>query len=40
MKIGAMVESFRLGFRAGVEKAAELVIEGIQTLTGKNKKKA
>ena len=30
MKIGAMVESFRLGFRAGVEKAAELGIEGIQ----------
>lgn len=30
MKIGAMVESFRLGFRGGVEKAAELGIEGIQ----------
>ncbi|MBQ3791982.1 MAG: sugar phosphate isomerase/epimerase, partial [Clostridia bacterium] len=30
MKIGAMVESFRLGFRAGVEKAAELGIAGIQ----------
>ncbi len=30
MKIGAMVESFRLGFRAGVEKAASLGIEGIQ----------
>lgn len=30
MKIGAMVESFRLGFKAGVKKAAELGIEGIQ----------
>ena len=30
MKIGAMVESFRLGFRGGVEKAAELGAEGIQ----------
>lgn len=30
MKIGAMVESFRLGFRGGVEKAAELGIAGIQ----------
>ncbi len=30
MKIGAMVESFRLGFRKGVEKAASLGIEGIQ----------
>lgn len=30
MKIGAMVESFRLGFKAGVEKAASLGIEGIQ----------
>ena len=30
MKIGAMVESFRLGFRGGVEKAASLGIEGIQ----------
>lgn len=30
MKIGAMVESFRLDFKAGVEKAAELGIEGIQ----------
>lgn len=34
MKIGAMVESFRLGFRAGVEKAAELGIEGIQAYAG------
>ena len=30
MKIGAMLESFRLGFRGGVEKAASLGIEGIQ----------
>lgn len=30
MKIGAMVESFRLGFRGGVEKAASLGIEGLQ----------
>ena len=30
MKIGAMVESFRLGFKNGVEKAASLDIEGIQ----------
>ncbi len=30
MKIGAMVESFRLGFRGGVEKAASLGIKGIQ----------
>ena len=30
MKIGAMVESFRLGFKDGVKKAAELGIEGIQ----------
>lgn len=30
MKIGAMVESFRLGFKNGVEKAASLGIEGIQ----------
>lgn len=30
MKIGAMLESFRLGFRGGVEKAAALGIEGIQ----------
>ena len=30
MKIGAMVESFRLGFRGGVEKAAELGAAGIQ----------
>ncbi len=30
MKIGAMVESFRLGFRESVEKAASLGIEGIQ----------
>ncbi len=30
MKIGVMVESFRLGFRGGVEKAASLGIEGIQ----------
>ena len=30
MKIGAMVESFRLGFKGGVIKAAELGIEGIQ----------
>lgn len=30
MKIGAMVESFRLGFRGGVEKAAELGVAGIQ----------
>ena len=29
MKIGVMVESFRLGFRAGVEKAAELVLAAI-----------
>jgi hypothetical protein len=30
MKIGVMVESFRLGFRAGVEKAAALGAAGIQ----------
>lgn len=30
MKIGAMVESFRLGFKDGVKKASELGIEGIQ----------
>ena len=30
MKIGAMVESFRLGFKNGVEKSASLGIEGIQ----------
>jgi len=30
MKIGAMVESFRLGFRGGVEKAASLGVAGIQ----------
>ncbi|MBE6616333.1 MAG: sugar phosphate isomerase/epimerase [Ruminococcaceae bacterium] len=30
MKIGAMLESFRLGFRGGVEKAASLGIEGVQ----------
>ncbi|MBR7146169.1 MAG: sugar phosphate isomerase/epimerase [Oscillospiraceae bacterium] len=30
MKIGVMVESFRLGFRAGVEKAAQLGAAGIQ----------
>ena len=30
MKIGAMVDSFRLGFRGGVEKAASLGVEGIQ----------
>lgn len=30
MKIGAMVESFRMGFKNGVEKAASLGIEGIQ----------
>jgi hypothetical protein len=30
MKIGAMVESFRLGFRGGVEKAAALGVEGVQ----------
>lgn len=30
MKLGAMVESFRLGFRGGVEKAASLGVEGIQ----------
>jgi sugar phosphate isomerase/epimerase len=30
MKIGAMVESFRAGFRGGVEKAASLGVEGIQ----------
>lgn len=30
MKIGAMVESFRLGFRKGVEKAASLGVEGVQ----------
>ena len=30
MKIGAMVESFRLGFRGGVEKAAALGVAGIQ----------
>ena len=30
MIIGAMVESFRLGFKNGVEKAASLGIEGIQ----------
>ena len=33
MKIGAMVESFRLGFRAGVEKAAELGISIINEET-------
>lgn len=30
MKIGVMVESFRLGFREGVEKAASLGVKGIQ----------
>ncbi|MDD6800320.1 MAG: sugar phosphate isomerase/epimerase [Firmicutes bacterium] len=30
MKIGAMVESFRLDFRAAVEKAASLGIQGLQ----------
>lgn len=30
MKIGAMVESFRLGFRGGVEKAAALGCSGVQ----------
>ena len=30
MKIGVMVESFRLGFRGGVEKAAALGAAGIQ----------
>lgn len=30
MKIGVIVESFRLGFRKGVEKAAELGVSGIQ----------
>ncbi len=30
MKIGVMVESFRLGFRGGVEKAASLGAAGIQ----------
>ena len=30
MKLGAMVESFRLGFRGGVEKAAALGVDGIQ----------
>ena len=39
MKIGVMVESFRLGFRAGVEKAAELGAAGIQAYaTGTVKK--
>ncbi len=32
MKIGAMVESFRLGFRGGVEKAASLGVEGVQAM--------
>ncbi len=30
MKIGAMLESFRLGFKGGVEKAASLGINGLQ----------
>lgn len=30
MKIGAMVESFRAGFRGGVEKAASLGVAGVQ----------
>jgi hypothetical protein len=30
MRIGAMVESFRSGFRGGVEKAAALGVEGVQ----------
>ncbi len=30
MKIGAMVESFRAGFRGGVEKAAALGVDGVQ----------
>ena len=30
MKIGVMVESFRLGFRQGVERAAALGAQGIQ----------
>lgn len=30
LKIGAMVESFRLGFRAGVEKAADIGAAGVQ----------
>lgn len=36
MKIGAMVESFRLGFRGGVEKAAQLGVEGIQAYATDN----
>ena len=32
MKIGAMLESFRLGFRGGVERAASLGIDGIQAM--------
>ncbi|MBR6556921.1 MAG: sugar phosphate isomerase/epimerase [Clostridia bacterium] len=36
MKIGAMVESFKLGFRGGVEKAASLGVAGVQKFaTGK-----
>jgi len=34
MKIGAMVESFRLGFRGGIEKAAALGIDGVQKYIG------
>ncbi len=30
MKLGAMVESFRCGFRGGVEKAAALGVDGVQ----------
>jgi len=36
MKIGAMVESFRLGFRGGVEKAASLGVAGIQAYATTN----
>ncbi len=34
MKIGAMLESFRLGFRGGVEKAATLGVDGVQAFAG------
>ncbi len=34
MKIGVMVESFRLGFRGGMEKAASLGVDGVQKYIG------
>ncbi len=36
MKIGAMLESFRLGFEGGVQKAAEIGIQGLQMYATNN----